>query len=33
LALIAKNADFLAESVEGDGYKNRRLTQCKISIG
>jgi hypothetical protein len=30
--LIAKNARFSAESVEGGGLKNRRLRQCKISI-
>jgi hypothetical protein len=31
-ALIAKNARFSAEYVEGGGLNNRRLRQCKISI-
>ena len=29
---IAKSADFSGEFDEGDGLKNRRLRQCKISI-
>ena len=32
-ALIAKNAAFSAKSIDGGGLKNRRLGQCKISIG
>jgi hypothetical protein len=30
--MIAKSGDFRAEFDEGDGLKNRRLRQCKISI-
>jgi hypothetical protein len=32
LALIEKTLGFSAESIQGDGLKNRRLQQCKISI-
>jgi len=30
--LIAKSGDFPVEFDEGDGSKNRRLAQCKISM-
>jgi hypothetical protein len=30
---MARSADFPARFIQGDGLKNRRLGQCKISIG
>jgi hypothetical protein len=31
--LIVKSGDFPVEFDEGDGLKNRRLAECKMSIG